>query len=83
MGELAALPLGRSVALPDVRGDRALQVTWHDDRGVVVVSLWRDGRCAGTVRLDRAEAAAMIAALAEGLERQERRGPHPGTAHPA
>jgi hypothetical protein len=75
MGDVAALPLGRSVALPDVRGDRALQVTWHDDRGVVVVSLWRDGRCAGTVRLDPAEAAAMIAALAEGLERQERARP--------
>jgi hypothetical protein len=83
MGEVAALPLGRSVALPDVRGDRALQVTWHDDRGVVVVSLWRDGRCAGTVRLDRAEAAAMIAALAEGLERLERHGPHSGSAHTA
>ncbi|WP_225755570.1 hypothetical protein [Actinotalea sp. Marseille-Q4924] len=73
MGELAALPLGRSVALPDVRGDRALQMTWHDDPDVVVVSLWRDGRCAGTVRLDPAEAAAMIAALGEGLERHERR----------
>ncbi|WP_407342871.1 hypothetical protein [Pengzhenrongella phosphoraccumulans] len=66
MGELVALPEWGSTVLPDARGGRrALQVTWHDD--VVVVSSWRDGRCAASIRLSPQDAAALIAVLAEGL----------------
>lgn len=56
------------VALADVRGDgRWLRVTWHDEAGVVVLSLWRDRTCVGTVRLDRGEVPDLVAALVEGL----------------
>jgi len=61
-----------SIAVEDVRGSRTLQVTWHDDAGLVVLSLWRAGVCVGTVRVDAADAAAVAALLVEGLERRER-----------
>ena len=74
MGEVVALPiaghapLGGRASLPDVRGQhRALQVSWHDDGAVVVLSTWRFGRCVASVRLTRAEAAALISTLAAGL----------------
>lgn len=74
MGDVVALPLpGRSgsASLPDARGEhRALQVTWHDEDDVVVVSTWRFGRCVSSVRLTPDEAAALIATLAEGLARR-------------
>ncbi len=54
--------------LPDARGeDRALRVSWHAELDCVVLSTWRGDTCASTVRLDRAGAAALVAALAEGL----------------
>lgn len=69
MGDVVALPLPGSVAIPDVRGQhRALQVTWHEDDQVFVLSTWRFGRCVGTVRLSPPEAAALVGALADGLE---------------
>jgi hypothetical protein len=71
MGDVVAMPLRGSTALPDVRGDkRALQVTWHDADDVVVISTWRAGQCVATVRLDPAQAAALVAALADGLARR-------------
>lgn len=83
MGDVVALPLEGSVALPDVRGEhRALQVTWHDNDQVFVVSTWRYGRCVGSVRLAPAEAAALVGTLAEGLERATTPAPTtaPGTS---
>ena len=57
--------------LPDARGDgRALRVTWHDEVGVVVMSVWRDNVCTTTVRLTPAEAADLIEVLAAGLPRE-------------
>lgn len=73
MGQVVPLSQARTIALPDVRGTRGLQATWHDDAGLVVLSLWREGSCVGTVRLDPADAAALAATLVEGLERHERR----------
>lgn len=68
MGDVVMLPLRGSTALPDVRGQqRALQVTWHERDDVVVVSTWRAGSCVASVRLAPAQAAALIAALADGL----------------
>jgi hypothetical protein len=56
--------------LGDARGERrALRVTWHDDAGVVVLSVWRDNVCTATVRLAAAEAVDLIEALAAGLPR--------------
>lgn len=48
-------------------GERALRVSWHAERGCVVLSSWRDDACVSTVRLTGADAARLIAALADGL----------------
>lgn len=80
MGDVIAFPLAGSASLPDVRGQhRALQVTWHDDGAVVVVSTWRFGRCVATVRLTPEDAAALISALAAGLA-QRVPAPHAATS---
>ena len=68
MGEVIALPLAGTTALPDVRGEhRALQVSWHERDDVFVVSVWRAGTCSATVRLAPRDAAVLIGALADGL----------------
>ena len=68
MGDVVALPLPGAIALPDVRGDhRALQLTWHEQDQVFVISIWRTGSCVASVRLARSEAASLISTLAEGL----------------
>ncbi|MGI8537808.1 MAG: hypothetical protein ACR2K2_15310 [Mycobacteriales bacterium] len=48
-------------------GERALRVSWHAERGCVVLSSWRADACVGTVRLTGADAARLIATLADGL----------------
>lgn len=54
--------------LSDARGEhRALQVTWHAEVGVVVLSAWKDNVCTATVRLYPDEAASLIETLAAGL----------------
>lgn len=62
-----ALPASGAV-LPDVRGaGRWMRVTWHDEADVVVLSLWRENACVGTLRLARHEVPALVSALVEGL----------------
>jgi hypothetical protein len=52
----------------DARGNgRALRLSWHHDADVVVLSLWRDGVCAGTFRLPKSEVNDFIDALVDGL----------------
>jgi hypothetical protein len=54
--------------LGDARdGGRALRVSWHTERGCVVLSSWRDDACVATVRLSAPEAARLVAVLGEGL----------------
>ena len=48
-------------------GDRALRVSWHAERGCVVLSTWRDAACVATARLTPADAARLIGVLAQGL----------------
>jgi hypothetical protein len=48
-------------------GDRALRVSWHTDRGCVVLSTWKDGTCTGTARLGPDDAARLVGLLADGL----------------
>lgn len=61
------LPRRRDIVL-DERGEgRALRVTWHHDVGVAVVSVWRQDRCVGTVRVPAEEVPGLIAVLTEGL----------------
>lgn len=53
----------------DARGDRrTLRVSWHREAGVVVLSLWREGVCAGTFRLAVDEVPALIEMLRAGLD---------------
>jgi hypothetical protein len=55
---------------PDVRGDdRALRVSWHPEEGsgVVVLSIWRDNVCTGTVRLAAEDLPALLATLEQAV----------------
>ena len=53
----------------DDRGEqRTLRLTWHREVDLVVLSLWREGRCTGTFRLRVSEVPTLIAALQAGLE---------------
>lgn len=53
----------------DDRGEqRTLRVTWHREVDLVVLSLWREGRCTGTFRLRVSEVPTLIEALRAGLE---------------
>ena len=62
------LPRTGSVYL-DARGDdRALRVSWHDDAGVVVLSLWRGNVCSGSFRLPVDQVPALIDLLRRGLD---------------
>ena len=52
----------------DRRGDgRALRVTWHHEASVVVLSVWRQDRCSGTVQVASEDVPALIAVLTDGL----------------
>ena len=66
-GRVVPLPSGGAV-LPDVRGpERWMRVTWHDENGVVVLSVWRAGSCVATVRVDRGDVPTLVNVLVEGL----------------
>ena len=55
----------------DARGDgRAMRVAWHSEAGLVNLSLWRHGVCAGTFRLDITEVPDLIDVLRVGLAQQ-------------
>ncbi|WP_238154721.1 hypothetical protein [Ornithinimicrobium sufpigmenti] len=54
---------------PDLRGDaRLLRATWHQERQVVVFSVWRDNVCVSTFRLAADEVPDLIALLHDGLD---------------
>jgi len=62
-----ALPEQVSIYLDPRGGDRALRVSWHQDKGLVVFSLWRDNVCAGSFRLAVDEVPDLISLLSAGL----------------
>jgi hypothetical protein len=52
----------------DVRGaGRAVRVSTHVKGGFLVLSIWKSGQCAGTVRLLPTEAAGLVAGISSGL----------------
>lgn len=58
----------RRILVEDARGaDRHLRVTWHPEAGQFNVSTWHGDVCAGAVRVEAAEAARLIALLADGM----------------
>jgi hypothetical protein len=63
------LPETGSIFLDARGGDRALRVSWHEEAGLVVLSLWRANVCAGSFRLGIDEVPALIEMLRTGLVR--------------
>jgi hypothetical protein len=63
------LPETGSIFLDARGGDRALRVSWHQEAGMVVLSLWRDNVCSGSFRLSIDEVPALIEMLRAGLVR--------------
>ncbi len=52
----------------DARGpERALRVSWHAEADTVVLSLWRNGVCAGTFRLSLDDVPDLVSVLRGGL----------------
>jgi hypothetical protein len=57
----------------DVRGEgRAARISAHTEAGLVNLSVWRHDTCVGTVRLQPAEVANLVAGLTESLARMAR-----------
>lgn len=69
MPSASHLPASGEVFLDARGGARALRVSWHSEAGVVVLSLWRDGTCAGTFRLSIDEVPDLVDMLRAGLAR--------------
>jgi len=52
----------------DARDDgRRMEVSWHPDEGIVIVSLWHGSICRATFRLPVDQAPALIQTLADAL----------------
>jgi hypothetical protein len=65
MGEVLPIPAVGDV-FQDVRGDdRTMRVSYHQDRGVIVVSLWAGPVCRGSFRLAADDAGRLAAFLAD------------------
>ena len=69
MPAVRPLPETGSIFLDARGGDRALRVSWHQDAGVVILSLWRENVCAGSFRLAIDEVPELIQMLQAGLVR--------------
>ncbi|GGN85329.1 hypothetical protein GCM10010112_65630 [Actinoplanes lobatus] len=65
MGEVYPMPTVGEV-FTDVRGDgRTMRVSYHENRQVVVVSLWADAVCRGSFQLAADEVGRLTALLAQ------------------
>ena len=69
MPAVRPLPETGSIFLDARGGDRALRVSWHQEAGMVVLSLWRENVCSGSFRLSIDEVPALIEMLRAGLVR--------------
>lgn len=76
MTQVGPLPRRGSVFLDSRGDDRALRISWHEESGLVVLSLWRANVCVGTFRLQPEDLPDLIASLAE---MQRRTTPRPLT----
>ncbi len=63
MTQVGPLPRRGSVFLDSRSDRRALRVSWHEESGLVVLSLWRDNLCAGTFRLEPDDLPDLISSL--------------------
>lgn len=69
MTAVRPFPPSGSIFLDARGGDRALRVSWHEEQGLVILSLWRDNVCAGSFRLSIDEVPDLIELLRAGLVR--------------
>jgi hypothetical protein len=67
---LPATPLPRTgeIYLDARSPSRALRVSWHEEAGVVVLSLWRANLCVGTFQLAVDEVPDLIDVLRAGID---------------
>lgn len=68
MPEARPLPETGSIFLDARGGDRALRVSWHHEKGLVVLSLWRENVCAGSFRMPIDDVPDLIGTLRGGLD---------------
>lgn len=67
MAQIRPLPVRGDVFL-DTRGQgRTMRLSWHEDHGVLVLSLWREGVCTGSFRLARRDLPWLLYAVARGF----------------
>lgn len=67
MSPVTPLPVAGEVLL-DARGPgRALRVSWHDEAGVVVLSVWSGETCTATFRLPVEDVPQLVNVLCTGL----------------
>jgi hypothetical protein len=60
----------------DARDDgRRMEVSWHADQGIVIISLWQASMCRATFRLPVDQAPAVIQTLADALGDAVQGGP--------
>jgi hypothetical protein len=79
MGEVLPMPAFGDL-FTDVRGDdRRMRVSYHGDRGVVVVSLWSGEVCRGSFRLAAGDVRGLIAILTEIEASTDAPAPGPGS----
>lgn len=70
MGQMAAQVEDALMLADAERAGRALRVSWHHDRAVVVLSLWQAESCIGSFRLESTGVPTLVAALVQGLAQQ-------------
>lgn len=67
MEPVSPLPAQGAVFFDPRDEGRFLRVSYHDDLGVFVLSLWRDDTCLGTFRLSAEEAPRLIHTMVGAL----------------
>ena len=67
MAEVSPLPIRGEVVVDARGGARAMRVSWHPERGVVVLSIWRGNTCVGTMQVDSTEVPHLVDVLVRGL----------------
>ena len=67
MESVSPLPAQGTVFFDPRDEGRFLRVSYHEDLGVFVLSLWRDDTCLGTFRLATEEAPRLIHAMVTAL----------------
>ena len=70
MEQVTPLP-PRGAIFADTRdGGRGLRVSWHQEIGCVVLSIWQDDRCVSTARVPTDEVPRLVQVLVAGLAAQ-------------